>query len=76
MESFIGLIENTWYIWWILAVVAVLRWFHGVSDDFQEEAAGESRKTGADATALGQHGPAHSPFQVVQRGSSRASLSS
>jgi hypothetical protein len=25
----LSFIENTWLIWWLLAIVVIIRWFHG-----------------------------------------------
>ncbi len=34
MVQFIG---KTWFLWWALAVVVILRWFSVVSADFESE---------------------------------------
>jgi len=31
MAAFIGFIEKTWFLWWILAILAILRWFNAVA---------------------------------------------
>jgi len=39
--------EKTWFLWWIFAVVVILRWFHTQSADGAfEEAAGEPEEHG------------------------------
>ena len=25
-------LEKTWFLWWIFAVAAILRWFHGIAE--------------------------------------------
>ena len=27
----LGFFENTWFIWWVVAAIAILRWFHVIS---------------------------------------------
>jgi hypothetical protein len=27
----IALFEKTWFLWWLLASVVIVRWFHGVA---------------------------------------------
>jgi hypothetical protein len=31
MAQMISFLAGTWFIWWIVAIVLVLRWFHVVS---------------------------------------------
>jgi len=35
--------EKTWFLWWIFAVVVILRWFHTQSTDGAFEEASEGR---------------------------------
>jgi phosphatidylethanolamine-binding protein (PEBP) family uncharacterized protein len=34
MLAFLG---QTWFLWWILAVLSILRWFHNVAADVSED---------------------------------------
>jgi hypothetical protein len=34
----LSFLENTWFLWWVLAVVIILRWFHHA---MQEQAEGD-----------------------------------
>jgi hypothetical protein len=29
----IAFFEKTWYLWWLLANVVIVRWFHGLSSE-------------------------------------------
>ncbi len=31
-------LENTWLLWWLLAIILILQWFHAISRDTQDEA--------------------------------------
>jgi hypothetical protein len=33
MGMLIGFIEKTWFLWWIFAVIVILRWFSAASVD-------------------------------------------
>ncbi len=30
-------LENTWFLWWLLAIILILQWFHAISNDTKEE---------------------------------------
>jgi hypothetical protein len=35
----ISFLENTWLLWWLLAIVIIIRWFHysvQISEDFND----------------------------------------
>ena len=31
LRPMLGFFENTWFIWWVVAAIAILRWFHVIS---------------------------------------------
>jgi hypothetical protein len=33
----LAFLEQTWFLWWILAALAILRWFHNVAADGAED---------------------------------------
>ena len=37
----IPFLEQTWFLWWLVAIFVILRWFHQMSENDQVEA-GES----------------------------------
>jgi carbonic anhydrase len=34
MLAFLG---QTWFLWWLFAVMAILRWFHNIAADVSED---------------------------------------
>lgn len=48
--------EKTWFLWWIFAVVVILRWFHTQSADgaFEEAAETDEMEKSVHAS-LGDH---------------------
>jgi len=48
--------EKTWFLWWIFAVVVILRWFHTQSEDGAFDEGAETDETGKGVhAALGDH---------------------
>jgi hypothetical protein len=41
-SSVISFIEKTWFVWWILAILFILRWFNVFLSDADEEIAFEA----------------------------------
>ena len=39
-------IENTWFLWWIFAIVVIFRWFHVFSTDPESEDLGQTSEAG------------------------------
>ena len=52
----LAFLEATWFLWWILTVIGVLRWFHNTSefDDYISSAdgRGDSQMLALRTTAL------------------------
>lgn len=42
-EVVIPFIEKTWFFWWILATLSILRWFHLFSSHTDDSAVGSTR---------------------------------
>ncbi len=36
----LNFLENTWFLWWLLAILLILQWFHAISNDTNEEVDG------------------------------------
>jgi hypothetical protein len=34
----IAFMEKTWFLWWMFAIVVIVRWFHALPPDTQPEA--------------------------------------
>ncbi len=32
----LNFLENTWFLWWLLAILLILQWFHAISNDTKE----------------------------------------
>lgn len=52
MEPFIGFIEKTWFLWWILAILAILRWFSAVAVQAGETEMQQTPPSSAAPTAM------------------------
>ena len=33
----LNFLENTWFLWWLLAILLILQWFHSISNDTKED---------------------------------------
>ena len=49
----IAFFEKTWYLWWLLANVVIVRWFHGLSPDVTWEASDPSDPSSHEHTISG-----------------------
>jgi hypothetical protein len=49
----IPFIEKTWFVWWIFATLAVLRWFHLLSSGRGDEGAYESDNSAEEKSCAG-----------------------
>jgi hypothetical protein len=38
-------LQKTWYLWWILATLIILRWFHLFTSDKEDEEALEAARS-------------------------------
>jgi hypothetical protein len=58
-EIVIAFMEKTWFLWWVFAIVVIVRWFHALPLDTQSEAPYEPRSTrdrdGLDAGEFSSH---------------------
>jgi hypothetical protein len=50
----IAFFEKTWYLWWLLANVVIVRWFHGLSSEVTWEASDPSNRSSDEHTIPGQ----------------------
>jgi len=41
MDSFVYFLEKTWFLWWAVAVICIVAWFHKIEADAGETFAGE-----------------------------------
>jgi hypothetical protein len=61
-------LEKTWFLWWIVAIILILRWFHLFASNAEETldapAAGEERT----AVASGQFSCASATLVLIQNG--------
>jgi hypothetical protein len=37
MTEFVSFLEKTWFLWWIAAIICILRWFHAVESEAAEK---------------------------------------
>ena len=44
-EIVIAFMEKTWFLWWMFAIVVIVRWFHALPLDTPSEAPDEPRST-------------------------------
>jgi len=51
----ISFFEKTWFLWWMFAVLIILRWFHTQSADIAFEEAADASEIRNDRASLGGH---------------------